>query len=187
MNGVVSVQHNQALGAFGPTKQVNSGAGLEIQDSRDIQANLVLNGSGYGNDNSGAVRVFSTLRDPQFNSPIPAVVNLSGNVTERSWSPALEPTTIQRRSHRHGAVQHMTANGQRGLNNMDEVDPLIRRPAARTPFIVNGIVNYGSPPNNLNPASMWSNRRPLCPSTVKAGGHHGTGRRYANQDGHLQH
>jgi len=93
MNGVVNVRDpnlttdntpvagghsDMQLGGGGFDRTVNAGAALEIQDSHNLNINLVLNGTGYGNDNSGAVRVFSTT-DPQ--AALPANTAITGNVT----------------------------------------------------------------------------------------------------------
>ena len=81
LNGVVGLQNDQALGTFGSDKIVNAGSSLEIEDSHTIQASLVLNGSGFGNDNSGALRVYSTQVDSQTLTPLPAVVELDGKIS----------------------------------------------------------------------------------------------------------
>lgn len=102
LNGVVTAQHDQALGAagagpsaLGSERIVNPGAALEIQDSRTIRAHLVLGGTGYSNDNSGALRVFGTAVDG-LGQPIPAVVNLPGTIvigTQNLFSGLTNPIT----------------------------------------------------------------------------------------------
>src|SRR5262249_42158377 len=63
MNGVVALNNIQGLGGQAADKVVNAGAAVEINTAilpptSTIQENWVLNGTGFGSDNSGALRIF---------------------------------------------------------------------------------------------------------------------------------
>ena len=76
--GVVTIQHNNALGSPSAGTTVNSGAALEIQGSLTVAEPLTLSGTGYGNDNSGAVRSFSDKDTVPGNSTLTGTVTFTG-------------------------------------------------------------------------------------------------------------
>jgi hypothetical protein len=137
MDGVVAMRNTLALGGQAADKVVNAGAAVEIELSQlpplsTIQEAWVLNGTGFGNDNSGALRVFSTVVGG-------GQVNLLGTITIASNNTVIGIGSMVPAGVANASLSE-AINSPTSGSSLDQVN-------------FNGVLNFGT---NLNTVKVGS-------------------------------